>query len=172
MQEYRAERAVAALKQMVRIRHDEITHLLSAIELVPGNIVLLEAGNMVSADIHLLEATDLEVDEAALTCESMPVSKIIAPILDKNAILAERHNMLFRGTLTTRGRATGVVTATGMLTPNLALSQEKAEQDIMQRPPRHPRESIFAHGMWQTYFMNRIADWRVIAVYASMGLAK
>lgn len=146
VQEYRAERAVAALKRlvhtMVRVRRDEITHLLAATELVPGDIVLLEAGNMVPADIRLLEAIDLEVDEAALTGESVPVSKIITAMQDKDAILAERHNMLFRGTLTTRGRATGVVTATGMLT-ELGKIAAMLGSETTQKTPLQKRLTVF-----------------------------
>ncbi len=140
-QELRAEQAVAALKRMehamVRVRREEIAHLLTAAELVPGDIVLLEAGNMVPADIRLLEAIDLEVDEAALTGESVPVCKTIDPMQDREAILAEQHNMLFRGTLTTRGRAIGVVTATGMLTElgkiAAMLGSETAQETPLQR---------------------------------------
>ncbi|AKH39100.1 MULTISPECIES: cation-translocating P-type ATPase [Nitrosomonas] len=146
IQEFRAEQAVIALKQMartiVRVRRDKITHVLAAAELVPGDIVLLEAGNMVPADIRLLEAIDLEVDESALTGESLPVHKIIASIKDKDTILAERHNMLFRGTLTTRGRATGVVTATGMQT-ELGKIAVMLDSETIQKTPIQKRLAVF-----------------------------
>jgi Ca2+-transporting ATPase len=145
-QELRAEQAVAALKRMghamVRVRREEIAHLLTAAELVPGDIVLLEAGNMVPADIRLLEAIDLEVDEAALTGESVPVSKTIDSMQDRDAILAEQHNMLFRGTLTTRGRAIGVVTATGMLT-ELGKIAAMLGSETVQKTPLQRRLAVF-----------------------------
>lgn len=145
-QELRAEQAVAALKRMghamVRVRREEITHLLTEAELVPGDIVLLEAGNMVPADIRLLEAIDLEVDEAALTGESVPVSKTIDSIQDRDAILAEQHNMLFRGTLTTRGRAIGVVTATGMLT-ELGKIAAMLGSETVPKTPLQRRLAVF-----------------------------
>lgn len=146
MQEFRAEQAVAALRRMVhtmvRVRREGVTHSLVAAELVPGDIVLLEAGNMVPADIRLLEAIALEVDEAALTGESVPVSKTIDSIQDKDAILAERHNMLFRGTLITRGRAIGVVTATGMLT-ELGKIAAMLGSKTVQKTPLQKRLAVF-----------------------------
>lgn len=147
-QEFRAERAVAALKRMVktmvRVRRNQTTHLLVAAELVPGDIVLLEAGNMVAADIRLLETIDLEVDEAALTGESVPVSKNVSPMQDKNAMLAEQHNMLFRGTVITRGRATGIVTATGMLT-ELGKIAAMLGGETIQKTPIQKRLAMFGH---------------------------
>ena len=147
VQEFRAEQAVAALKRMVRtmvrVRREGLTHLLTAAELVPGDIVLLEAGNIVPADIRLLEAMDLEVDEAALTGESVPVSKAIVSMQDKNAIVAERHNMLFRGTITTRGRAIGVVTATGMLT-ELGKIASLLGGEMIPKTPLQKRLAVFS----------------------------
>jgi Ca2+-transporting ATPase len=120
VQEYRAERAIAALKRMAAptaqvVRGGEI-RALAARELVPGDIVLLEAGNVVPADLRLLEAAQLKVEEAALTGESVAVEKDTAALPDERLPLGERRNMAFKGTVVASGRARGVVVATGMHT--------------------------------------------------------
>lgn len=117
VQEFRAEQAVEALKAMVsphvlvlrKGREEDI----DSKELVPGDIVLLEAGSRVPADARLIEAANLEIDEAALTGESRPVSKRLS-VSEKDASLGDRKNMVFMGTVVTNGRAIAVVTQTGM----------------------------------------------------------
>ncbi|MBD3205422.1 HAD-IC family P-type ATPase [Candidatus Bathyarchaeota archaeon] len=117
VQEFRAEQAVEALKAMVsphvlvlrKGREEDI----DSKELVPGDIVLLEAGSRVPADARLIEAANLEIDEAALTGESRPVSKRLG-VSEKDASLGDRKNMVFMGTVVTNGRAIAVVTQTGM----------------------------------------------------------
>ena len=120
IQEYRAEQAVAALKVMsvpqTRVVREGKVQSISTIDLVPGDIVLLEAGNLIPADMRLVENFDLEVDESALTGESHPVHKIIDPITDPDLPLGDQFNMLFKGSHVTRGRGRGVVTTTGMQT--------------------------------------------------------
>jgi Ca2+-transporting ATPase len=120
VQEYRAERAMAALKRMAapgaRVRRDGRERDIPAADLVPGDVVLLEAGNVPPADLRLVEAAALQVDESALTGESQPVQKSTAPLDDGDAPPGERANMVFKGTQVTQGRATGVITATGMHT--------------------------------------------------------
>ena len=120
VQEYRAEQAMAALKQLavpvVRVRRDGALVELSARELVPGDIVLLEAGSSIPADLRLIESVNLRVQEAALTGESEPVEKHTAALTDPDLPLADRKNMAYMGTFVTYGRGIGVVTATGMPT--------------------------------------------------------
>ena len=119
-QEYRAERAMAALTALAvpraQVRHDGQVRSLSAPDLVPGDVVLLEAGNLVPADLRLIETVRLRVEEAVLTGESHPVDKTTAPLADPDLSLGDRSNMAHQGTLATSGRGVGIVTATGMTT--------------------------------------------------------
>ena len=119
IQESRAESAVAALRQLAAahatvLRNGE-RQSVPAAEIVPGDIILIEAGDTVPADARLIHSTALQTAEAALTGESMPVSKDTAPIPEE-AGLGDRHNMIFSGTAATYGRGKAVVTATGMQT--------------------------------------------------------
>jgi P-type Ca2+ transporter type 2C len=120
VQEYRAERAMAALKQLavpvVRVRRDGELREMSARELVPGDIVLLEAGSAVPADARLLESAALRIQEAALTGESEPVEKTADAISEAELPLGDRRNMAYLGTSVTYGRGSAVVAATGMKT--------------------------------------------------------
>ncbi len=120
VQEYRAERAIAALRQMAqpvaRVRRGGAVREVPARELVPGDIVLLEAGNIVPADGRLLLAVSLHTQEAALTGESVPVAKETSSLADPALPLGDRRNMVYAGTAVTSGRGVAVVTATGMRT--------------------------------------------------------
>jgi Ca2+-transporting ATPase len=120
VQEFRAERAMAALKQLavpvVRVRRDGTVSEMSARELVPGDIVLLEAGNAVPADVRLLESAGLRIQEAALTGESEAVEKTAATIPEPDLPLGDRRSMAYLGTSVTYGRGRAVVVATGMRT--------------------------------------------------------
>jgi Ca2+-transporting ATPase len=117
VQEYKAEKSLEALRKLITpkakvIRNGEEIEI-PAKELVPGDIVLLDVGDRVPADIRLLETINLEVDESNLTGESIPVKKSVGEIKEE-VLLAERHNMVFAGTVVTGGRCKGVVVATGM----------------------------------------------------------
>ena len=118
IQERRAEQALAALKKLAspeaRVLRDGHHVTVSSRDLVPGDIVYLEAGNHVPADVRLMEAVNLQVDEAALTGESHPVQKNAAMILEQNIPLGDRKNTTFMGTMVTYGRGHGVVIGTGM----------------------------------------------------------
>ena len=120
VQESKAEEALAALKKMAAPEAHGIRDgkrvSIPAINLVPGDIVLLEAGNFVPADLRLLEAVNLRVEEAALTGESVPVQKNASLVLQSGASLGDRKNTVFMGTTIAYGRGTGVVTSTGMHT--------------------------------------------------------
>jgi P-type Ca2+ transporter type 2C len=119
LQEARAESAVAALRQMAAARaqviRDGERQNIPAAEVVPGDIILIEEGDTVPADARLIHCTALQTAEAALTGESLPVSKDIEPIAEE-VELGDRLNMLFSGTAATYGRGRAVVTATGMAT--------------------------------------------------------
>ncbi len=118
VQEQRAEEALAALKKMAapdaHVMRDGKRVTVPTRDLVPGDIVYLEAGNHVPADVRLLEAINLQVEEAALTGESLPVQKNAVLQLEKNIPLGDRKNTAFMGTLVTYGRGRGVVIGTGM----------------------------------------------------------
>jgi Ca2+-transporting ATPase len=117
-QEYRAERAIAALREMavpvVRVVRDGRVAEIPAAELVPGDVVHLEAGSVVPADLRLTQSANLRVQEAALTGESEPVDKTTDALADDDAPLGDRRNLAYSGTQVTYGRGVGVVVATGM----------------------------------------------------------
>ena len=119
-QEYRAEATLAALKKMLaqraRVRRGGEVLEITAENLVPGDIVLLEAGDRVPADARVLAAHNVEVAEAALTGESHAVGKHADALAPGEHPLAERYNMVFMNTVVTRGRIEAVVVATGMAT--------------------------------------------------------
>ena len=120
VQERRAEEALAALKKLAapdaQVMRDGRRSSIPAYQLVPGDLVFLEAGNFIPADIRLLEAVNLRVEEASLTGESLAVQKNAATVLDKNVPLGDRKNAAFMGTVVSYGRGRGVVTNTGMRT--------------------------------------------------------
>ena len=120
VQERRAEQALAALKKLAtpeaQVVRDGQRQPVPSTQLVPGDIVLLEAGNYIPADIRLLEAANLRIEEAALTGESVPVEKDANIHLEENIPLGDRKNTTFMGTLVSYGRGRGVVVSTGMRT--------------------------------------------------------
>ena len=118
VQESRAEKALEALKGLsaphARVIRDGKEALINAAELVPGDIILLEAGDFVPADARLLRSVSLKSEESALTGESVPSEKDASAVVDENAPLGDRCNMVFSGCSVTYGTAAAVVTATGM----------------------------------------------------------
>lgn len=135
VQEYKAERAIEALKKMAALKATVVRsgekQVILAKELVPGDIMILDEGDKISADARLLESYSLETQEAALTGESLPVSKSVGTFKEKTS-LAERHNMAYSGTIATRGRAIALVTATGKQTElgKVAKMLEHVEKEI------------------------------------------
>jgi len=133
--EIKAIRSMEALRRMARVStrvlRDGSIKEVPAQELVPGDIVLLEAGDVVTSDLRLVESSGLCADESTLTGESLPVDKS-AKVLPDETPLIERHNMLFKGTATTRGTGTGVVVATGMATElgRISALVESAESTV------------------------------------------
>ncbi len=144
-QEYRAEQALAALNAMqvpqVRVRRGGHVQHISAVDLVPGDVVLIEAGDSIPADGRLIEAVNLQVVEAAMTGESHPSQKDTEPLTGKIA-LADRHNMVFMGTAATYGRGELVVTSTGLKTElgNIAAMLQGVEET--QTPLQARLESL------------------------------
>ncbi|WP_298439142.1 cation-translocating P-type ATPase [Geobacter sp.] len=120
IQEYRAERAMAALREMAgstaTLLRDGAPVTVPAREIVPGDLVLLEAGKVVPADLRLVEAARLTIVEAALTGESFPVEKTTEPVAGDDLPLGDRRSMAYKGTVVTHGRGAGVAVATGMAT--------------------------------------------------------
>ena len=120
IQENKAEEALAALKKMAapdaRVVRDGHRVSIPARELVPGDIVFLEAGSYVPADLHLIQSANLKIDEASLTGESMPVEKAAGVTLSEEVPLGDRRNLAFMGTTVTYGRGAGIVVESGMQT--------------------------------------------------------
>ncbi|MDD4974913.1 MAG: HAD-IC family P-type ATPase, partial [Bacteriovorax sp.] len=120
-QEYRAERAMAALKELAspnaKVKRNGQIIITPSTDLVIGDIVLLEAGNIIPADLRMLETFQIYIDESALTGESQPIEKISHAIMtDLHLPIADQKNMAFKGTQVTGGRATAVVVSIGMAT--------------------------------------------------------
>ncbi len=120
IQEFRAERTLAALKQLsspeATVVRNGLEVRIPATELVPGDLVKLEAGDRVPADLRLIQAIGMEVEESILTGESEPVSKDAGVVLPVHANFGDRLNMVFQGCLITKGRGQGLVVGTGMNT--------------------------------------------------------
>ncbi len=149
-QEHRAERAMAALRQMTqplaRVVRDGVVKTVRAGDIVRGDILHLDAGDLVAADARLIDAPNLQVNEAALTGESVPVEKtadILAP--GEGQLVADRRNMVFRGTAIAYGRGRAVVTATGMHT---ALGEIAGLLQSHAAPPTPLQRQLAVLGRW------------------------
>ena len=137
-QEYRAERAIEGLRRMAApaatTRRDAREVSVPARDLVPGDVVLLEAGARVPADARVLLAVNLELDEAPLTGESVAVTKMREPLADATLPVADRTNMVYAGTTVSRGRGTAVVVATGMATEFGAIARLLGDTESRATP--------------------------------------
>jgi Ca2+-transporting ATPase len=144
-QENKAEQEMGALKQMTISRcvvcRDGMEMELSTVELVPGDIVKLDEGLNVPADLRITEAWQCRVDESALTGESMP-TKAVSGILPPETLLADRRNMLYMGTTISTGRSVGIVIATGMGTELGKIANDIAEAETPKTPLSHKLESL------------------------------
>ena len=146
VQEFRAERALAALRRLAiaraRVVRDGASQTVDATELVPGDVVLLEAGNAVPADLRLDEVAQLLADESVLTGESAAVAKTASVLDDPRADVAERGNLLFKGSSVVSGRGRGLVVATGMRT-ELGRVAAMLDTDLARRTPLQRRLEVF-----------------------------
>ena len=142
VQEYSAQQAAEALNDLVstscRVLREGDAYEVSAEELVPGDVVLLESGDKIPADLRLLSCRDLEVDESLLTGESMAVLKDAEQVLEKDTALGDRCNMTFAGTMVSRGRGTGLVVGTALATElgriaSIVLGKKTAKAPLLVR---------------------------------------
>ena len=138
VQEGKAEEALASLKKMAapeaQVLRDGSRVSIPSHELVPGDIVYLEAGNYVPADVRLIEAINLRVEEASLTGESLPVQKNASVLLDKDVPLGDRKNTAFMGTTISYGRGRGVVIDTGMQTQLGLIAEMLSGVEVEETP--------------------------------------
>jgi Ca2+-transporting ATPase len=150
VQEYRADRAMAALKRMaapvVKLRRAGRLLEVPAREIVPGDIILLEAGDVVSADARVLESVNLRVEEASLTGESLPVDKHSQVLSGTHVPLGDRRNMVFMGTTATYGRGSAVVVETGMAT-QLGRIAELIQTVVSEPTPLQRRMTQLGKGL-------------------------
>ncbi len=163
IQEYRAERAMESLKKMATttatVLRDGAPLNVSATELVPGDIVIVEAGRVVPADMRLVEVAQLKIEEAALTGESVAVEKNAVVLADEALPLGDRRNMVYKGTTVSYGRATAVVTATGMDTElgkiaTMLQEEEEGKTPLQKRLAQFGRRlSLAAIGVCMLLFV-------------------
>lgn len=139
-QEWRAERAVSALREMLspecRVRREGVLATVAAESLVPGDLVALESGDRVPADLRLVSAANVDVDESALTGESVSVHKDIGPV-DAETELTDRTSMLWMGTSVTNGHAEALVVNTGMRTELGGIARMASETGDVRSPLQH-----------------------------------
>jgi Ca2+-transporting ATPase len=164
--ELKAARSIEALRALgtrsTRIRRGGSAYLIPAERIVPGDIVLLEAGDSITADLRLIGASNLAADESTLTGESVAVEKASEPVA-ADARLAERSSMLFKGTAITRGSGIGVVVATGLASELGRVSQLVEEAEPGSSPLEKKLARLSGQLVWATLILT--------ALIAGVGLA-
>jgi Ca2+-transporting ATPase len=167
-QELKARASVEALAQLqvprARVRRAGAVEEVESMKLVPGDIVLLEAGDVVPADGRIQTSATLELQEAALTGESAPVAKDGSSVLDADAVLGDRTNLVFQNTQVTRGAATVVVTATGSATQMGRIADMVTSTKRQRSPLQKELDSM-------TKVFGSVA-WLAVAVIAVFGIAR
>ena len=167
-QELKARASVDALAQLqvphARVRRAGRVEAVESVELVPGDIVLLEAGDVVPADGRILSSATLEVQEAALTGESAPVAKGTAMLPDGEVALGDRTNMVFQNTQVTRGTASFVVTATGQATQMGRIADMVTATQRVRSPLQRELD-----GMTKIF---GLLAWTAVAIIAIVGIAR
>ena len=163
VQEYRAEKALRALKELAALQAHVVRagaiSTVPASSLVPGDIVLLDAGSVVPADLRIVASAQLRVEEAALTGESNPVEKQVMPLAEADVALGDRVNMAYSGTTVTYGRGRGIVVATGMATElgkiaTLLATTEEVRTPLQRRLARFGKQlSVIAIGICVLVFV-------------------
>lgn len=151
--EYQARQSMNALQEMdkvmARVIRDGQEKEINAEQLVPGDIITLEAGALVPADARLFKTTELSIDESPLTGESVPVSKETDPI-DEDSQVADRKNMVFKGTAVTNGKGKAVIVTTGMDTEIGSISEMVSEAEKEQIPLNRKLEDLTKRLIWVT----------------------
>ncbi|ADY55923.1 calcium-translocating P-type ATPase, PMCA-type [Syntrophobotulus glycolicus DSM 8271] len=146
IQESKAEKALEALQKMsspfVKVKRNGKVREVKTEEIVPGDMVIIEAGDYVPADLRLMETASLKVEEAALTGESLPVEKQTAKLEEQDLILGDRINMAYSGSSVTYGRGNGIVTATGINTEVGKIAQHLAREDTQSTPLQKKLEEM------------------------------
>lgn len=146
-QEYRAEKALAALKlltsHLTKVRRNNQIIQIPTYQLVPGDVVYLEAGDMIPADIRIIESSEFKTDESTLTGEAQTIHKTDTEILDDSLIISDQKNMAFKGTLVTNGKCKGVVVAIGEET-ELGKIGLLLQKEIEIKTPLQNRLNLFA----------------------------
>ena len=146
VQEYRAERAIEALREMAAptatALRDGREWRINALELVPGDLILLATGDKVPADARLIEAINLQTVEAPLTGESSPIQKHTSPLGDERLPTGDRKNLVYAGTVVTYGRGRAVVVATGMATEFGKIAKLLESVDTVKTPLQHNLDRV------------------------------
>jgi len=145
-QERRAEKSLEALKQLSApqatvLRDGEWVKVRSQ-ELVVGDVIKFSSGDRIGADVRLIDAKGLEIEESALTGESVPTNKVAAPLTNEHATIGDLHNMAFMGTLVTRGSGVGIVIATGMKTAMGQIANLLQEAETVTTPLQRKLEQL------------------------------
>jgi Ca2+-transporting ATPase len=157
--ELKAARSIEALRnlgaRLARVRRDGHARLIPADEMVPGDIVLVDAGDSISADLRLVETSNLAADESTLTGESVAVEKTTQPVAIDTR-LAERNSMLFKGTVITRGSGIGVVIAIGLQTEIGQVSQLVEEAEPGSSPLEKKLARLSGQLVWATLILTAL----------------